>query len=134
VRLEPTERIAGLRLVIGLWRSLAGTALLYSAAAIHLALALAAVHERRTLRMLATAALRIALGFGMPLLLIGHFVATRVGFDLSSDGASRVASGPKTALCRCGYSRNEPFCDGSHVRAGFRDNMDDVDSAPAGRS
>lgn len=72
----------GLRAVVTIWHSLAGTALLYSAAAIHLTLAMLAVYERRTLRMPATEGLRIALGFGMPLLLIGHFVTARIGFEL----------------------------------------------------
>jgi CDGSH-type Zn-finger protein len=27
----------------------------------------------------------------------------------------------RVTLCRCGHSRNKPFCDGSHIGAGFRE-------------
>lgn len=36
-------------------------------------------------------------------------------------GSGRVAwQGESLALCRCGESKNKPFCDGSHKAAGFR--------------
>jgi len=71
-----------LKVAVAVWQSVVGTTLLYGAAAIHIALAFIAVYERRTLRMPPVQALRIALGFGMPLLLIGHVVATRLAAEL----------------------------------------------------
>ena len=50
-----------------------------------------------------------------PLRVSGNFVIKDVQgkeFDLS--GRSMVS------LCRCGFSENKPFCDGSHARQGFQ--------------
>lgn len=48
-----------------------------------------------------------------PLLLSGNIKIT--------NGSGRLAwQGTEVALCRCGASNNKPFCDGSHVAAGFK--------------
>jgi CDGSH-type Zn-finger protein len=38
----------------------------------------------------------------------------------SADGETYEVRNRQT-LCRCGASRNKPFCDGSHITVGFRD-------------
>jgi adenylate cyclase len=80
ISIDAAER--GLALGVRLWQSLPGTVLLYGAAAIHLTLAFVAIYRRRTLRMPAPDLLRIVLGLGIPLLLIGHAVATRLAHEL----------------------------------------------------
>jgi adenylate cyclase len=72
----------GLALGVRIWQSVPGTVLLYGAAATHLTLAFVAIYRRRTLRMPPADLLRILLGLGIPLLLIGHAVATRLAHDL----------------------------------------------------
>ena len=72
----------GLQLAVAVWHSWPGTILLYGAAATHFVLALWAVYERRTFRLPPTELLRIALGFALPILLIGHVAATRLAYEL----------------------------------------------------
>ena len=72
----------GLELAVELWSSPLGTLLLYGAFAVHFLLALWAVYERRTFRLPPAELLRIALGFALPILLIGHAANTRLAYDL----------------------------------------------------
>lgn len=41
---------------------------------------------------------------------------------LGADGETSYR-GTKATLCRCGQSANKPFCDGSHARMGWRDDL-----------
>ena len=38
-----------------------------------------------------------------------------------SDGEGTTREETRLALCRCGASKNKPFCDNSHIDAGFKD-------------
>jgi uncharacterized Fe-S cluster protein YjdI len=59
-----------------------------------------------------TAELRIQVRPNGPLLIAGPVTIVR------PDGSVETRPG-NTALCRCGGSRNKPFCDGSHKSNGF---------------
>jgi adenylate cyclase len=80
ISIDAAER--GLRAAVAVWHSPPGTFILYGAALMHVSLALLAVYEHRTLRMPPLELLRIALGLGIPTLLIGHAIATRLAFEL----------------------------------------------------
>jgi CDGSH-type Zn-finger protein len=43
------------------------------------------------------------------------------GIELLEVTFGEGASREHYTLCRCGASKNKPFCDGSHWDAGFRD-------------
>ena len=42
-------------------------------------------------------------------------------FILKTMGGKVIETRDPIFLCRCGGSRNKPFCDGSHRRVGLRD-------------
>lgn len=52
--------------------------------------------------------------------------------NLAIEGAPDAAPGLKfrAALCRCGQSKNKPFCDNSHEDAGFKDSGAIGDTGP----
>lgn len=43
---------------------------------------------------------------------------------IESEAGEEVLTDVRVALCRCGGSRNKPFCDGSHFQRGFADRGD----------
>ena len=47
-------------------------------------------------------------------------LAVRGNLEITAGTGRIVARVTAAALCRCGGSQNKPFCDGTHVRIGFR--------------
>jgi len=45
----------------------------------------------------------------------------RGGIPIESADGAPYEGRNRVTLCRCGESKNKPFCDGSHIQAGFRD-------------
>ena len=40
--------------------------------------------------------------------------------EIIAGSGRKIAAGTKLFLCRCGHSKDKPFCDGSHKEAGFK--------------
>src|SRR5580693_7116879 len=70
------------------WDNPLVTVVLYGAAAVHVALAIMSVYERRTFRLPPVELLRIALGLWLPVMLIGHAVTARLEFELIGSPAT----------------------------------------------
>jgi CDGSH-type Zn-finger protein/uncharacterized Fe-S cluster protein YjdI len=58
--------------------------------------------------------LKVAFGAGGPLFLQGRFVLASVRVEVNRELG-------EAELCRCGASRNRPFCDGSHTETELRE-------------
>lgn len=43
------------------------------------------------------------------------------GIDLKSENGTKYEKRNRITLCRCGNSKNKPFCDGKHLDSGFND-------------
>jgi len=48
------------------------------------------------------------------------FLEVRGALEVTSGTGKRLRRGTRTFLCRCGQSKNKPFCDSSHKAAGFQ--------------
>jgi adenylate cyclase len=91
---------SGLRIALAFWRIPLITLLLYGAAAVHFVLALRTLYSRREWNLPWLEILRLASGFSLPLLLIGHAINTRLADTLF--GLSPSYSGVITKLQAAG--------------------------------
>jgi len=46
-------------------------------------------------------------------------------FKIVTEGGKEIeVKSPEVWLCRCGQSAKKPFCDGTHRKVGFKNNLD----------
>ena len=89
VSLAAMERT--LRWIMALWTTSPMQMLLYGSFAVHYALALWALWQRRSLRLRASEAAQLLLGFLIPLLLVRHVVNIRISNDFFDTGIDNYA-------------------------------------------
>ncbi|MBV8848160.1 MAG: hypothetical protein JOZ16_01090 [Methylobacteriaceae bacterium] len=85
---------SGLRVALMFWRIPVISLVLYGAAATHFALALWTIYSRREWHLPPLEILRLASGFSLPLILIGHVVTTRLAdtlFDVKPSYTAVIA-------------------------------------------
>jgi uncharacterized Fe-S cluster protein YjdI len=70
-------------------------------------------HRTAELRVEPSSETEVSVTPNGPLVLRGNLRIVRDGVE--------IARLEKAALCRCGQSSNKPFCDGTHLKVGFRD-------------
>ena len=49
------------------------------------------------------------------------------GIEIESADGTPYETRNRVTLCRCGNSRNKPFCDGSHMQTGFNDGDENLE-------
>ncbi|MGH7729413.1 MAG: CDGSH iron-sulfur domain-containing protein [Vulcanimicrobiaceae bacterium] len=52
-----------------------------------------------------------------------YYIRGKIRIVLPS--GAEIETEDETWLCRCGHSKDKPFCDGSHREAGFRASEED---------
>jgi adenylate cyclase len=86
ISLETAEAVLGK--AVEFWDHPIVTGILYGSAAVHIALAIVSIYERRTFRLPPVELLRLALGLWLPIMLIGHAATTRLGHELAGAAAT----------------------------------------------
>jgi CDGSH iron-sulfur domain-containing protein 3 len=46
---------------------------------------------------------------------------------ITQNGQQKPIQGAVIAICRCGQSKNQPFCDGSHAKTNFKADLAEID-------